>query len=137
VKSGKQQAAQVEASKKAAATKAEHAKKHRATALRAMPGLPAEKPEAPTVETPAREYDQQHVHGPRGPPRLRLLTKREILDLTGVSFVTIWTWMRAGKFPRSREVGGRSMWFSTEVEDWLNGLPVRKLKGDNCAAISA
>jgi predicted DNA-binding transcriptional regulator AlpA len=135
--SKKRQAAQAEASQKAAATKTAHAEKHRAAALCTMPGLLTEKPEAPTVETHAHERDQQHVHGPRGPPGLRLLTKREILDLTGVSFVTIWTWMRAGKFPRSREVGGRSMWFSTEVDDWLNGLPVRKLKGDNGAAISA
>jgi predicted DNA-binding transcriptional regulator AlpA len=36
----------------------------------------------------------------------------------------------AGKFPRSRIVGGKSMWLSSEVEAWLAGLPVRPLKGD-------
>jgi predicted DNA-binding transcriptional regulator AlpA len=38
--------------------------------------------------------------------------------------------MRAGTFPRSRIVGGRSMWLSTEVEQWLTDLPLRPLKGD-------
>jgi hypothetical protein len=38
--------------------------------------------------------------------------------------------MRAGKFPRSRVVGGRSMWRSDEIDVWLTGLPIRRLKGD-------
>ena len=78
----------------------------------------------------------EHEPGQRGPPGFRLLTKREVLDITGVSYVSLWTWMREGKFPRARTVVGRSMWFSTEVEDWLNHLPVRKLKGDDGATIS-
>ena len=59
-----------------------------------------------------------------------LLTKREVLAITNVTFPTIWIWMRAGKFPRARVVGGQSMWLSTEIEAWLATLPVRKLKGD-------
>ena len=47
-----------------------------------------------------------------------------------VSFPTIWAWMRAGTFPRSRIVGGKSMWLSTEIEAWLAALPLRHLKGD-------
>ena len=84
-------------------------------------------------KTPPVEHDQ-HVHAPRGP--LRLLSKREVLDITGVSYVSLWTWMREGRFPRARTVVGRSMWVSTEIESWLNALPVRKLKGDDGAAIS-
>jgi predicted DNA-binding transcriptional regulator AlpA len=38
--------------------------------------------------------------------------------------------MRAGTFPRSRAVQGRSMWLSTEIEDWMRKLPLRQLKGD-------
>jgi hypothetical protein len=38
--------------------------------------------------------------------------------------------MRAGTFPRSRVVGGKSMWLSSEIEAWLAALPVRQLKGD-------
>jgi predicted DNA-binding transcriptional regulator AlpA len=60
-----------------------------------------------------------HVPAARGPPaaleRLnrakkaaptRLLCKVEVLAIAGVSFPTIWAWMRDGKFPRARIVGG-------------------------------
>jgi predicted DNA-binding transcriptional regulator AlpA len=62
----------------------------------------------------------------------RLLSKSEVLEIVGVSYATLWGWMRADppKFPRSREVGGKSMWFSSEVDDWLDALPKRRLKGD-------
>lgn len=76
------------------------------------------------------KHDAQHVHGARAPPPLRLLSKREVLGIVGVSFPTVWTWMRDGKFPRSRAVGGRSMWRSDEIDAWLDTLPVRTLKGD-------
>jgi predicted DNA-binding transcriptional regulator AlpA len=70
----------------------------------------------------------------RGPPLLpiRLLTKPEVLLIAGgVSYPTLWSWMRAGTFPRSRIVGGKSMWRSDEVEAWLDALPIRPLKGDS------
>jgi predicted DNA-binding transcriptional regulator AlpA len=35
-----------------------------------------------------------------------------------------------GQIPRSRIVGGKSMWLSSEIDSWLAGLPVRPLKGD-------
>jgi predicted DNA-binding transcriptional regulator AlpA len=59
-----------------------------------------------------------------------LLTKQDVLKITRVTFPTIWTWMRAGKFPRSRIVVGKSMWLSSEVDAWLAALPLRPLKGD-------
>jgi predicted DNA-binding transcriptional regulator AlpA len=64
---------------------------------------------------------------------IRLLTKRELLDLVKVSYPTIWQWMRDGKFPRSRSlgVGGQKIvWLASEVESWMTNLPVRELKGD-------
>jgi predicted DNA-binding transcriptional regulator AlpA len=63
-------------------------------------------------------------------PPVNLLTKPDVLAITKVTFPTIWVWMRAGKFPRSRIVGGKSMWLSSEVDAWLAGLQVRPLKGD-------
>jgi predicted DNA-binding transcriptional regulator AlpA len=77
-------------------------------------------------------------HAPASaPPRgllslpLRLLTKPEVLLVAGgVSYPTLWSWMRAGTFPRARVVGGKSMWRSDEVQAWLDALPVRPLKGD-------
>jgi predicted DNA-binding transcriptional regulator AlpA len=66
----------------------------------------------------------------QAPPPVRLLGKAEVLQITGVSFPTVWAWMRAGTFPRSRIVGGKSMWRSDEIDAWLAGLKVRPLKGD-------
>ena len=76
---------------------------------------------------------RQHGRAARGRLSLplRLLTKPEVLRIAGgVSYVTLWSWMRAGAFPRSRVVGGKSMWRSDEVQAWLDALPVRPLKGD-------
>ena len=64
-------------------------------------------------------------------PPVRLLAKHEVMAIANVSFPTLWIWMRDGKFPRSRIVGGKSMWVSSEIDAWLAGLPVRPLKGDS------
>jgi prophage regulatory protein len=60
----------------------------------------------------------------------RLLSKAEVCRIVGATFPTIWTWQRAGKFPRSRSVGGKSMWLESEIRQWMQALPVRRLKGD-------
>ena len=72
------------------------------------------------IETPITEQS--------GPPRL--LSKAEVLKIANVSYVTLWTWMRDSAFPRSRIVGSKSMWLSTEIDQWMSTLPVRHLKGD-------
>jgi prophage regulatory protein len=61
----------------------------------------------------------------------RLLSRAEVLDRVGVSYPTLWAWMRDGKFPRSRQRGTSHVaWLESEVEEWIQGLPVRQLKGD-------
>jgi predicted DNA-binding transcriptional regulator AlpA len=71
---------------------------------------------------------------PKAAPRL--LRRAEVLQIVGVSFPTLWAWMRAGRFPRARITGGgasgrsKSVWLSNEVEEWLSALPIRRLKGD-------
>jgi predicted DNA-binding transcriptional regulator AlpA len=64
------------------------------------------------------------------PAAVRLLSKTQVLAITGVTFPTIWLWMRQGHFPRSRIAGGKSVWRSDEVAAWIANLPVRRLKGD-------
>ena len=71
-----------------------------------------------------------HALPANAPPGLRLLDKVEVCRIANVTFPTIWQWMRNGEFPRSRIVGGKSMWLSTEIEAWIAALPVRQLKGD-------
>lgn len=78
-----------------------------------------EKPEKPTpAETSAR----------LGIPRL--LNRRDIVALTGLSYVTLWQMGRCDppKFPPGRIVGGKTCWISSEVLSWLENLPIRKLK---------
>jgi prophage regulatory protein len=67
---------------------------------------------------------------PDGTDVVRLILKPEVLDRTGVTYPTIWQWMREGKFPRSRELGGKSAWVESEVTSWILSRPIRRLKGD-------
>jgi predicted DNA-binding transcriptional regulator AlpA len=119
---------QVAVAKKAAELKAKKRKPALSPRLQAIN-------EADIIETALaadgvrRLHDEHHAHGARAPP-VRLLHKGEVLAIVGVTYPTLWAWMRQGRFPRSRIVGGKSMWLSTEVEHWLAGLPVRRLKGD-------
>jgi prophage regulatory protein len=64
---------------------------------------------------------------------IRLLSKAEVLERVGRTFPTIWAWMRAGKFPRARDLGGRPAWLESEVEAWIAALPIRRFKGDDAA----
>ena len=48
------------------------------------------------------QHTRDRLPPPRGPPSLpvRMLTKPEVLLIAGgVSYVTLWSWMRAGTFP--------------------------------------
>ena len=76
------------------------------------------------------DHNNTRLHAARAPLPERLLSKVDVLAVTGVTFPTIWAWMRAGTFPRGRIVGGKSKWLSSEVDAWLANLPLRPLKGD-------
>ena len=61
----------------------------------------------------------------------QLLTRDQVLQLTGCSYPALWAWMRKDQFPRSRVVGSGVRWLRSEVEKWLADLQPRKLKGDD------
>jgi excisionase family DNA binding protein len=67
----------------------------------------------------------------------RLLSKPEVCDRIGVSYQTIWTWMRRNEFPRSRVIGGKICWLESEIEAWMKALPKSRLKGDDENATAA
>jgi predicted DNA-binding transcriptional regulator AlpA len=62
----------------------------------------------------------------RGPPHpeqeARLLTKKQVLARVAVSYPCIWKWMLDGRFPRSREIGGKAVWIEAEINAWINAL---------------
>ena len=60
----------------------------------------------------------------------RLIFRNELIDIVGVSYVTVWSWMRAGTFPRGRDIGGRTAWIESEIAAWIASRPIRRLKGD-------
>ena len=64
------------------------------------------------------------------PPAVRLMNKHEVCAIVGVSYPSLWTWMRNGSFPRSVIVGGQSKWRSSDIDAWMAALPTRRLKGD-------
>jgi len=80
------------------------------------------------ADSTQRQSDRKHA-----PPTVRLLDKAEIRQITGVSFTTIWKWMRKNHFPRCYAIGHgektKSVWRSDDIDRWIDGLKVRKLKG--------
>lgn len=50
----------------------------------------------------------------------RLIRLAEVKRRTGMSTSTIYRWMKAGKFPRSRTIGGYiAVWSEDELNDWI------------------
>jgi predicted DNA-binding transcriptional regulator AlpA len=84
----------------------------------------------PEMNTPAaREKSPPAAADARiGVPRL--LDRHAVCAVVGVTYPTLWTMMRQGKFPRSFIVGGKSKWKSDQVMAWLDALPMRRLRGD-------
>lgn len=58
----------------------------------------------------------------------RFVFKPDVLERTGVTYVSIWKWMRDGRFPLSREVGGKVAWLESEIDTWIASRPVRRYK---------
>lgn len=119
----KKRAAQVAVAKKAAALKAVADKK--------KPQSPWLRQAALTAPAQIKTSFPEQIgtaHQSQVPPRL--MSKAEVLKIAHASYPTVWAWMRGGAFPRSRIVGGKSMWLSNEVDQWLAALPLRQLKGD-------
>lgn len=62
--------------------------------------------------------------------KVQLLTRGEMLELVGgVSYVAVWQWIKQGKFPAGRAIGGGRngpvMWLEDEVLDWIMAQPKR------------
>jgi len=50
----------------------------------------------------------------------RILRKKEVLSMLGISDPTLWRWERAGTFPKRLRLGGSACgWLLSEVETWI------------------
>ncbi|MCF8799203.1 helix-turn-helix transcriptional regulator [Xanthomonas campestris] len=50
---------------------------------------------------------------------LRLLPIKDVRAKVGLSPATIYRQMQAGKFPKPHKVGSRSLWLSTQLDEWI------------------
>ncbi|MET0370699.1 MAG: AlpA family phage regulatory protein [Sphingobium sp.] len=64
------------------------------------------------------EVSKQTV-GPGSTQPVRYIRQPEVLDRTGVSWITLLRWEKQGHFPRRRKIGLRTVaWIEAEIDDW-------------------
>ena len=52
--------------------------------------------------------------------RVRMLRRRQVEEMTGLSRSTIYEWVRAGRFPRPIPLGARMVrWQKTDIDKWI------------------
>jgi predicted DNA-binding transcriptional regulator AlpA len=61
---------------------------------------------------------------------LRFIGRAEVEHRTDLTYPTIWKMMRAKKFPRARENGGKNSWIEAEINAWIRDRPITVLKGE-------
>ncbi len=55
---------------------------------------------------------------------MKILSSNIVIELTGLSRVTIWRYEQAGIFPQRRQLGTRRVgWVESEIMDWLESRP--------------
>jgi prophage regulatory protein len=66
------------------------------------------------------------------PTARKLISKRELLELIPLSYVTIWSMMRRGDFPKSIKITNgptaKSAWYLDEVSAWQASRARTELK---------
>lgn len=71
----------------------------------------------------------------------RLLSRAEVLAIVGVTYPTLWWWVKEGHFPAPRVLGfkgtkGRIGWVEFEVQSWIVALPKRFPKGTKLTEVA-
>lgn len=56
---------------------------------------------------------------PGGLSRTRIVRRKELAEILGVSEVTVWRWHRQGLLPPKRRIGPNSVgWLASEIDEW-------------------
>ena len=72
--------------------------------------------------------DEPDNNKPVDKPNIKILTKRQVLDRVPLSYPSIWSMMKKGTFPRSRELSEERIgWIEAEIDNWIANLPVRAI----------
>ena len=54
-----------------------------------------------------------------------MLSKKQVIERTSLSAVTIWRRVRAGDFPKPRQLTPNKIaWIDSEIEEWEKSRPV-------------
>ena len=62
-------------------------------------------------------------------PTLVFLSKQQVLRKIPITAPTLWSWVRAGKFPRPRAISpNKTCWIEAEVDAWIRARPLRNYK---------
>jgi predicted DNA-binding transcriptional regulator AlpA len=85
---------------------------------------------------PKKSKHASRAAGIRGPPTGGglLLSRAQVLDLIGVTYTSLWSWMRRGEFPSAIILGppngkrSRIAWHASEVYAWIADRPRRELR---------
>lgn len=57
---------------------------------------------------------------PAPPPLERLIGRKEVLILIGISNATLWRWIKAGRFPAPLKIGNKKVaWRSSILATWI------------------
>ena len=60
---------------------------------------------------------------------LVFLSKQQVLRKIPITAPTLWSWVRAGKFPRPRAISdNKTVWVEAEVDAWMRARPLRNYK---------
>ena len=55
---------------------------------------------------------------------MAMLSKKQVVERTGLSATTIWRQVRTGGFPKPRQLApNRIGWVETEVQEWEDSRP--------------
>lgn len=55
---------------------------------------------------------------------MKILSREQVVEITGLSSATLWREERAGRFPSRRQLtANRVGWLEVEVEEWMANRP--------------
>jgi prophage regulatory protein len=61
---------------------------------------------------------------------MKFLRVRQVIQLTGLSRMTIYRLELAGEFPKRRRLSKNSVaWLDTDIDEWAQSRPVGRLRG--------